>query len=244
MQSEPLALFIRDLAGISRSKLVSMQHYLEVLPCSVLRQQWISLLVPWIGNFFERPRNLALLNRLRIYIDYIFMRTGLHTGSLHFGHLLSLCAFTTAFANLSHDFTQEALEAFAITFDWARPSLLHVERAQGRFAARGLMAAVSYGSRFLMAAVSDAAFRNCALHQHFHEQAKTVLVQLTNAFPEILCSLPLRTLRFCSAVSFQRLPLRPLDLTQSRQWTLSLNTRCLKTGRVPAFFNSCFTCTP
>ena len=107
-----------------------MWHHFDGLPGNVLRQQWIRLLVQWIGNFFERPRNLALLSRLRIYVDYILMRTGLHTGSLHFGLLLSLCSFTTAFANVSHVFSQEALESFAITFDWSRPCPKDASRSE------------------------------------------------------------------------------------------------------------------
>ena len=74
-----------------------------------------------------------------------------------------------------------------------------------------------------MAAVTDPAFRDCALHQQFHEHAETVLVQLTSALPEPCVSRLLHSVlaafedlevllsRFNPAV--RQDPMGPVDLT-------------------------------
>ena len=204
-----------DPAGASTQFVASMWHHLDGLPGSVLRQQWIRLLVPWIGNFFERPRNLASLNRLRIYVDYILMRTGLHTGSMHFGLLLSLCAFTIAFANVSHVFSQEALESFRNHI-----RLIPTLPASCGARPRTLCGQGPYGSRHVIVPCTSN-FMNRP-RQSWSSSPAPSLSLVFHAF-FILCLQPLRTLRFYSAVLIQ-----PSNRTRWVQWISPPNTRSLE----------------
>ena len=138
--------------------------------CPELVEQWISLLAYWADTFFARQRKIALLNHLRLYLDFIILRTGLHEGSVHFARLLTLCTFVISYANQRQFFTVNSLAKFASAFDWSKPTACFHDRTAGR-----------QSTKSLLTAASDPNFRNFAMQQHWHEHSETALVSLLHA---------------------------------------------------------------
>ena len=114
--SSPLSvlttLCLNAIAIFAQRAVMALSSH-EIQPCTDLVEQWISLLACWADSFFARQSKLALLSYLRRYLDFIMLWIGLHEGSVHIAHLLTLCAFAIAYANQGQTFTMDRLALFA-----------------------------------------------------------------------------------------------------------------------------------